>query len=302
MMPLSVSKKIKQTALVTALIFSLPLAQAWVTPVNMDIDHEGDDSVFHRLSKVINAETVDLDRCDTDLANYTSGFPTQCHRRNLVWQLGSKSGDPVAAVPLAQWDPELGGDANWRLPTIKELSRLVNYSGVASGVLSGEPLVLNMFSGVASFVANDSWLISSTYRDVDGDADNGQAQIFGINMGTGEIAAFDTVISSDSQEETIGAIEMLSENEGDSWGVGDEYSRTESYEDDVKVVVTKIITSSEDNVDGSYTIYGQAHTNSYPYSIEKCDSLNEDGTCNLSDADVYALLVHINTVSELITP
>lgn len=295
MMPLIENKKFIKTVLLGFLSLMVPLAQAWVTPVDMDVEHEGSGN------NTITTSLGEFDRCDTDLANYTSGFPTQCHRRNLVWQLGSKDGDNIAQ-PLAQWNPELGGDDNWRLPTIKELSRLVNYSNVTGdvGALTGQPLIIKMFP--SGLTPSNAWLISSTYRDIDGDAANGQAQIFGMNMGTGEIAAFDTVISSTSQEETIGAIEMLSENEGNSWGVGDEYSRTESYEDDVKVVVTKIVTSTVDNGDGSYTIYGAEHTNSYPYSLKKCDSLNEDGSCNPSDADVYALLVHINTVSELITP
>jgi hypothetical protein len=305
MMSLNVSIKIKQTALVAALICSLPLAHSWVTPVNMSVDHEGSGS-----RKSVTTSLGNFDRCDTMLVGYsaTDPAPTQCHRQNLIWQLGSKNATSGVAETLSHWNPELGGDANWRLPTIKELSRLVDYSSYSKGkeALNDQPLILNMFAEVTLFTPSNSWLISSTYRDIDGDAANGQAQIFGINMGTGEIATFDTVISSTSQEETIGAIEILSENEGDSWGVGDEYSRAESYEEDVKVVVTKIITSTVDNGGGSYTIYGEEHTNSFPYSLKKCDSLsvdvNEEVTCNLSDTDVYALVVHINTVSELLTP
>ena len=300
MMALSVRKKIQQTALVIALICLLPVVHAWVTPVNMDADHEGDGSVFHRLSKVINTETVDIDRCDTLVVNYET-VPLQCHRRNLVWQLGSKSGDPVAAVPLAQWDPELGGDANWRLPTIKELSRLVDYSSYSNGkkALTDQPLIINMFpdEGEGGFSFVNAWLISSTYRDIDGDAANGQAQIFGMNMGTGEIATFDTVNNSsvaDVSDQTV-----THDNPG-SVAIGDVITVSNLIVDGTQTIETitiSVINSSDAssiNVDGVKT--------TQIITLEKCDSLNEDGSCNPSVADVYALLVHINTVSELITP
>lgn len=302
MMPLIENKKFIKPLLLGFLSLMVSLAEAWVTPVDMGADHEGSGN------NTITTSLGSFDRCDTVLDGYTGSIPTQCHRRNLVWQLGSKSGDPVAAVPLAQWNPELGDDANWRLPTIKELSRLVDYSSVtgSGGALTGQPLIINMFpTEAAGFTPSNAWLISSTYRDIDGDAVNGQAQIFGINMGTGEIAAFDTVIS-DSQfgDTAIGPEHEFTTNSNDSYDVNEVYFESVTYdkENAEKVVVTKVVTSSSDNGDGIFTISGQDHTKKYPYSLEKCDSLNEDGSCNPSVADVYALLVHINTVSELITP
>jgi hypothetical protein len=303
MMSLIVNKKIKQTVLASLLICALPVAQAWVTPVNMDADHEGSGGDFHRLSKTEGGETVNLDRCDTPDNIYES-VPTQCHRRNLVWQLGSKNESDVA-MPLAQWNPELGGDA-WRLPTIKELSRLVDYSGItaAGEALTGQPLIVNMFTKDNSgFLSSSSWLISSTYRDIDGDATNGQAQIFGINMGTGEIAAFDTVVSSIPAvaEEVSADAYVFIGNASESRDAGYEFSRTETYQNNMQVVVTEIVTSSIDNNDGTgtFTISGKEHTNKYPLSLEKCTALDTNGVCTTSDVDVYALLVQTQTVSEL---
>jgi hypothetical protein len=303
MMSLIVNKKIKQTVLASLLICALPVAQAWVTPVNMDADHEGSGGDFHRLSKTEGGETVNLDRCDTPDNIYES-VPTQCHRRNLVWQLGSKNESDVA-MPLAQWNPELGGDA-WRLPTIKELSRLVDYSGItaAGEALTGQPLIVNMFTKDNSgFLSSSSWLISSTYRDIDGDATNGQAQIFGINMGTGEIAAFDTVVSSIPAvaEEVSADAYVFIGNASESRDAGYEFSRTETYQNNMQVVVTEIVTSSIDNNDGTgtFTISGKEHTNKYPLSLEKCTALDTNGVCTTSDVDVYALLVQTQTVSVL---
>jgi hypothetical protein len=303
MMSLIVNKKIKQTVLASLLICGLPVAQAWVTPVNMDADHEGSGDGFHRLSKTEGEDTVILDRCDT-LDNIYESVPTQCHRRNLVWQLGSKNESDVA-MPLAQWNPELGGDA-WRLPTIKELSRLVDYSGITSdgkGALTGQPLIVNMFSGAFNFQVENAWLISSTYRDIDGDATNGQAQIFGINMGNGEIAAFDTVVSSIPAvaEEVSADAYVFIGNASESRDAGYEFSRTETYQNNMQVVVTEIVTSSIDNNDGTgtFTISGKEHTNKYPLSLEKCTALDTNGVCTTSDVDVYALLVQTQTVSEL---
>jgi hypothetical protein len=48
MMSLIESKKIKQTVLASLLICGLPVAQAWVTPVNMDADHEGSGDAFNQ--------------------------------------------------------------------------------------------------------------------------------------------------------------------------------------------------------------------------------------------------------------
>jgi hypothetical protein len=305
MMSLIVNKKIKQTVLASLLICCLPVAQAWVTPVNMDADHEGSGGKFHRLSKTVGGETINLDRCDTRNDIYES-VPTQCHRRNLVWQLGSKNGSDVA-VPLAQWNPELGGDASWRLPTIKELSRLVDYSGITSDgeeALTGQPLIVNMFTkDNPEFLSSSPWLISSTYRDIDGGATNGQAQIFGINMGNGEIAAFDTVVSSTPAvaEEVSADAYVFIGNASESRDAGYEFSRTETYQNNMQVVVTEIVTSSTDNNDGTgtFTISGKAHTNKYPLSLEKCTAIDAAGVCTTSDVDVYALLVQTQTVSVL---
>jgi hypothetical protein len=294
MIPLIENKFFLKPALLGFLSLMVPLAQAWVTPVDMNADHEGSGN------NTITTSLGELDRCDTVLDGYTGSIPSQCHRRNLVWQLGSKDGGNVAQ-PLAQWDPELGGEANWRLPTIKELSRLVDYSSYSKGkeALTDQPLILKMFP--SGLTPSNAWLISSTYRDIDGDAANGQAQIFGINMGTGEIATFDTVNNSSVADVSEQAV--AHDNPG-SVAIGDVITASNLIVDGTQTIETiaiSVINSSDAssiNVDGVKT--------TQIITLEKCDSLNvdvnEDVTCNLSDADVYALLVHINTVSELITP
>ncbi len=299
MMSLAINKKIKQAVLVSTLMCILPVAQAWVTPVNVDADHTGNDE-----KNTVTSALGDFDRCDTSANGYDElddPAPTQCHRRNLVWQLGSKNNSGIAET-LAQWNPDLGGDANWRLPTIKELSRLVDYSDIsaAGGALTGQSLILNMFVGAVGFSVESSWLISSTYRDIDGNPNNGNAQIFGINMGTGETAAFDTVVADAPvpAEESVSEVAVFDAEENQSWSVASEYSRVVTYAGDDKVVVTEEVTLSEDNGDGTFTISGQVHTNYYPLSLVKCDSLNASGACaTTSAANVYALLVHTQTVS-----
>lgn len=309
-MSLIASKKIQQTVLASVLICGLPVAQAWVTPVNMDIDHEGNGGDFHRLTKTVGVETVNIDRCDTLIGGYgDEPAPSQCHRHNLVWQLGSKNESDVA-VPLAQWNPELGDDSDWRLPTIKELARLVDYSGItaAGGALTGQPLILNMFpTEAAGFTPTDSWLISSTHRDIDGDDTNGQAQIFGINMGNGEIAAFDTLIADTAASVVVGETVDFTGSADSSYEVNDVYSQSVTFEGDDKVVVAEIVTSSVLNLDGdTYTISGQVHTSRYPLTLKKCVSLDGNAECAppaVADppevVDVYALLVHTTTVKFL---
>jgi len=171
------------------------LLTAWVTPVEMDTDLGEPDSGFcfdgnpslevSTLCHSVNLSIGRVDRCDTNINAYFDDIPTQCHRRNLIWKLHSVD-------VLSQWNPELGIDANWRLPTIKELARLVDY-GNAARVLSGELLMINMLADTS---IDTSWLISSTYRDIVDETQpsngSGNAQIFGIHMKTGEIAAFDT--------------------------------------------------------------------------------------------------------------
>jgi hypothetical protein len=181
----------------------------------------------------------------------------------------------------------------------------VDYSGItaAGEALTGQPLILNMFSGAFNFQVENAWLISSTHRDIDGDATNGQAQIFGINMSNGEIAAFDTVVSSTPEvaEEISADAYVFIVNASESRGAGYEFSRTETYQNNMQVVVTEIVTSSIDNNDGTgtFTISGKEHTNKYPLSLEKCTALDTNGVCTTSDVDVYALLVQTQTVSVL---
>ncbi len=327
MMSFTLNKTLIHAVLAGLLMMVVSVAQAWVTPVDMDADHTGLDA----KNTVNTTLGSTFDRCDTSLALYPGSGPAQCHRRNLIWRLDS-------SVELVQWNPELGEDADWRLPTIKELSRLVNYA--SNDALAGQPLIQNMFT---NFEFPISWLISSSHRDIDGVPNNGEAQIFGLNMGTGEIAAFDTVLQNEfttfeetsnsdfavgdeyeSIENTVEGITTTTiktvsttTDEGDGTftirgdvtftatanvasTIGDVFQTTGSTGGDPMVTI-KTVTQVVDEGDGTFTISGDVTTQIVEF--KKCDSLNASGACaTSSNANVYALLVHTQTVSELLIP
>jgi hypothetical protein len=290
MMPFTINKTLTHALLAGLLIGLVSVAQAWVTPVELDVDH-GDDTGVD-VKNTVTTTLGSFDRCDTELGEYTGATPpTQCHRRNLIWQVGS-------SVELVQWDPELGESADWRLPTIKELARLVNYAASSSeDAFLEQPLITNMFT---TLTMSTSWLISSSHRDIDSDPNNGEAQIFGINMGTGEIAAFDTVVATDIvsvTNETVSHASPGSVMVGDVIAVSD--STTSGIQTIVAIEVTGIV--STDTVNNLIEVDGDQTTQTI--TLKKCDSLNADGACTVtSNASVYALLVHTQTVSDLLSP
>ncbi len=286
MMSFTRNKKLIHAVLAGLLIGAVPVSQAWVPPVDMDVDHTGLDA-----KNTVNTTLGSFDRCDTSLGDYPGSKPAQCHRRNLIWKLDS-------SAELVHWYPELGEDADWRLPTIKELSRLVNYA--SNDALVGQPLILNMFTAVGGFVANSTWLISSSHRDIDGVPNNGQAQIFGLNMGTGEIAAFDTVVAS-----TIEAVtgEIVDHANPDTVSIGDVIAVSDSTASGIQTIVSiEVVTIvSTDNVNSLIEVNG--NKTSQTITLRKCDDLNAGGVCTTtSDANVYALLVHTQTVSSVLDP
>jgi len=291
MMSFMLNKKLIHAVLVGLLIGAVPVARAWVTPVDMSADHTGLDA----KNTVNTTLGSTFDRCDTTLGSYSVSIPpAQCHRRNLIWQLDS-------SAELVQWNPELGEDADWRLPTIKELARLVKYAATSSDdAFVEQPLILNMFTAVGGFMASSTWLISSSHRDIDGVPNNGEAQIFGLNMGTGEIAAFDTVVAS-----TIEAVtnEPVDHANPDTVSIGDVISVSDLTASGIQTIVTIEVVAivSTDNVNGSIEVNG--NKTSQTITLKKCDDLNAGGACiTTSDANVYALLVHTQTVSEVLIP
>ncbi len=202
--------KLKITPLLkaAAIITLIPLLCAWVAPVDLSADNTSING-NNALTLNINGDDTSFDRCDTENAIYTDNtlpIPTTCHRWNLVWDAVTTGA--VGSEVLTQqtdWVPNLS-DADWRLPTIKELTRLINFGAKDSSTLIESPTIKNWFT-TDSFLATKSseieagtlavWLISSTFRDIDineGDEVQdaiGQAQIFAINIINGEIKTFE---------------------------------------------------------------------------------------------------------------
>jgi hypothetical protein len=84
-----------------------------------------------------------------------------------------------------EWKPNASSSATYRLPTIKELVRLFDYSG-GTGL---EGIIANWVTP-----ADTDWLISSSYRDIDTHYDGNDTtellQVFALNSATGEVRAF----------------------------------------------------------------------------------------------------------------
>lgn len=152
-------------------------------------------------------------RCDVDNQYYTGNdgnAPALCHRWGLVWIIGG-------IVKQNKWLPS-GTDTtptvdsiyiDARLPTIKELIRLYDYSG--NGFNSATAYTTILGASIESAVSSDfdgtqgkRWLLSSSYRDVDGDYDvpagyeendeerpTGRLQVLALNIETGEIKGFE---------------------------------------------------------------------------------------------------------------
>jgi len=150
-------------------------ATAWPDPLAFSKDNGDElDTPTHTVNGV--------DRCDSDASSYPL-LPDECHRWGLVWN--TSVGNPTDV-----WKP---GDvkAGYRLPTIKELVKLFDYTG-------GRGFAINDLI-YSKLTPNDkNWLLSSSYRDIDGKYDietglakTGRLQIFAINTLTGEVRAFE---------------------------------------------------------------------------------------------------------------
>jgi hypothetical protein len=191
-----------------AIITLIPLLCAWVAPVNLNEDLAGSENCADGITtnalcnSLTLSNTEKVDRCDTAFTGYVP--PSTCHRWNLIWDAVTTG--VVGSEVLTQqtdWIPSLS-DNDWRLPTIKELTRLINFGLKSNETLVESTSIKNWFINDANWpsagIDDDSkavWLISSTFRDIDineGDdvADApGQAQIFAINIISGEIKTFE---------------------------------------------------------------------------------------------------------------
>lgn len=159
--------RISKRLLVFCLLCMPAVALAWPKALDFNADEEG---------------VTEYDRCDTPSSEYLEP-PSICHRWGLVFEYGEA---------LTKWKPRVDDDSDsYRLPTIKELVRLYNYADPDNAQL--DPLIKKM---LGSGVDENTWLISSSYRDLDGDYDvdddgTGRLQIFALNALTGEVRAFE---------------------------------------------------------------------------------------------------------------
>ncbi|MGR6874841.1 hypothetical protein ACU6U9_21720 [Pseudomonas sp. HK3] len=172
----------------------LPLLCAWVDPVDMSEDVNGTSSI------TIGGETV-----ESCTSNIMPSAP-QCHRWNLVWAPVVDSGTSQLTLQ-ADWAPHVESVTDeWRLPTIKELTKLITFGEKNTGTLIESPTIKNWFTDRPFWSDNATnffngtktvWLISSSYRDIDDNIGDdisgakGQAQVFAINIINGEIKTFE---------------------------------------------------------------------------------------------------------------
>lgn len=169
-----------------SVVFSSVSVHSWITPVDFNSDI-GASNEKHSFA----LDTTSYDRCDTLISIYGDGSkPTECHRFGLVFK-------PQGAVNA--WKPKTGSDrevGDYRLPTLKELVRLFNYSVISDSpdVKAGLDGVIRDWIAESGADLDDTWIISSSYRDIDGVYDNGATyeylQVFALNAGTGEVKTF----------------------------------------------------------------------------------------------------------------
>ncbi len=146
--------------------------QAWIDPVDFDADL-GDSSTLYNRFEISNG--AKYHRCDTASTNYAGNEPSICHRWGLVFEYKNK---PTSWIPKVDTN-------DYRLPTIKELVRLFDYTNG-----NGLDYVVKSWLGT---VSSTTWLVSSSYRDIDRNYDGGDdseyAQVFALNALTGEVKA-----------------------------------------------------------------------------------------------------------------
>jgi len=199
---------------VAVLISILPLLCAWVSPVDLATDINGTGSV--------SISGTDIDNCKLDAA------PATCHRWNLIWESVNDGGALTAQTDWLSNLPDEGGN-EWRLPTIKELTRLIAFGEKAHTTLIESDTIQNWFTGDTFWTTNSAaleaytktvWLISSTYRDIDGITDDvvggakGQAQVFAINIINGEIKTFEPGYKEDIADYELRLCDALSSTGG----------------------------------------------------------------------------------------
>lgn len=194
----------KKTVFILLCMYST-LLLAWPAAIDLNADN-GDSNSVEDVYHLFAVDGVEYDRCDTSMDYYSADDPDlrvrpdACHRWGLVWNTTLLSG---TGNQQTQWTPAITKGSgvsfdttHYRLPTIKELARLYDYTGNG---FAAHPVIYDKLTDHLA-----SWLISSSYRDVDGRYDSADQtrdvwgatyddhlQVLAININTGEIRAFD---------------------------------------------------------------------------------------------------------------
>lgn len=183
----------------------LPLLCAWVDPVDISEDVNGTSSI-----------TIGGDTVESCTSSIVSSAP-QCHRWNLVWAPVVDSGTSQLTLQT-DWAPHVESGADeWRLPTIKELTKLITFGEKNTSTLIESATIKKWFTGSTFWTDNATnffngtktvWLISSSYRDIDDNIGDdisgakGQAQVFAINIINGKIKTFEPGYEVDNGDGT----------------------------------------------------------------------------------------------------
>ncbi|EAT13275.1 hypothetical protein HF888_07265 [Bermanella marisrubri] len=202
-------------------VFSI-YAYAWPTAMDFENDNSGDPLDRSHLDIVIGGNESAIPRCDAGYEYDGNGFVIEdpyCHRYGLVWAPALADGK---MQPQIDWNPELTlSDTGFRLPTIKELIRLVEFDkNTRDSELGSDPDLSGAFTDrliaywlnkkceLSSNGSNsclkqdvkltdgsselkDGYLISSSYADVDGDPGNTLSLVMGIRISDGKVALFE---------------------------------------------------------------------------------------------------------------
>jgi hypothetical protein len=194
-------KYLNKCMLVLTLLLASAQLMAWPAALDFNADIGNGDVSGNQIIHNINTTDILL-RCDAAKSSWEGEAPTttppeQCHRWGLIWKPVSYS---LNTLKISSDDDELEdyhpdadiiGD-NWRLPTIKELTRLFNYEGTVAGStvtnngITGNPVLVEWLSETT---VADGFLISSSYRNISGDAgvEDKRNQIFVIKVSNGRI-------------------------------------------------------------------------------------------------------------------
>jgi len=189
-------------------------------PTALDWAEDNGDSDINRgiiEVEVRGAADTKVPRCDAALEYELSltvvKEESYCHRYGLIWQPVLKSSESTVIMDQQiDWSPALTdeNDSGFRLPTIKELIRLVDYDysdgtrGFTDTLIAywltskcagngGDCTYQNvtLADGLTSEL-KDGYLISSSYVNIDGNDDDGFAQLLGVRIKDGKVAIFES--------------------------------------------------------------------------------------------------------------